>query len=57
MTDWEWHRLFYLLALLLVVAPGTYWLNRHNRNWLRHIAIWLAIFVALALIYQFVIAR
>lgn len=57
MTDWGWHRLLYLLAVLLVVAPGAYWLNRNNRNWLRHIAVWLAIAVGVALIYQFVIAR
>ena len=56
MTQWEWHRLLYLLALIIVVAPGAYWLNRRNPHWLRHIAIWLAIAVAIALIYQFAVA-
>ena len=47
-----WASILFLLAALLIVVRGNFGMVARNRQWLGHIAIWLAIAAALALGYR-----
>ena len=47
-----WASVLFLLAALLIVVRGNFGAVARNRQWLTHIAIWLAIAAALALGYR-----
>lgn len=52
MGEWDWLRLTYLLAVLALVGPSAYALQRGRGTALTHAAIWLALALAAALLYR-----
>lgn len=50
MESFDWLSIVYLLLVLILIGPAVIALNR--RVWLRNIAIWLAIAVAILFLYR-----
>ena len=50
--EFNWLSLTYLLAVLALVAPGAWYLNRGRGTVLTSVAVWLGLAVLAALLYR-----
>ncbi len=51
MGEFEWQHLLYLLAVLVLVGPGAWWLWRAHGKFWRDVALWGGVVVAVILLY------
>ena len=51
MDEFQWQRLIYVLAILVLVGPGAWWLWRAHGKFWRDIALWGGIVAAVILLY------
>lgn len=56
MSEFEWRHLIYLLLVLLLVAPAILHRKIRGREILRNIALWLALALGAALLYDLLMA-